>query len=328
MGIHDYKTPDSKPESREDMIAYLRDHPRYYTMNGNNLSTSYARGIKVHYVVPHELVDRAFELLGTEAANDFLHDQLSDFNQRNGDRWQLGTNGRSGGYVVLYQSRIEGTGYKSRCRNCRQETYKTVEETGGARCGRCGKDARVNYPGGERREARTSGRGTDEPGEVDFDDWDDYSLGERVAAVYDMDQTVDTMIEDFIAMCRTAETVVCQKITWQEFSVACEGGPGEYRVDLALVDGETGGVEAAVFEEKATGPRAAVKAAVKWMTEQMDDRDDRRVVVTGVEKFEWDDEEEEPDGEDVHEPEHHPDDARVGDAQEHEPGPQGPLPGD
>lgn len=48
---------------------------------------------------------------------------IEDFNEEHNFQWQTGTNGRSGGYLVLYQGGTKPSGYKSFCRNpvyCRE----------------------------------------------------------------------------------------------------------------------------------------------------------------------------------------------------------------
>jgi len=44
-----------------------------------------------------------------------------------GGRYTIGSNGRSGGYLVLYQGEYYDPGYKSRCRACGQLNYQHVK---------------------------------------------------------------------------------------------------------------------------------------------------------------------------------------------------------
>jgi len=51
---------------------------------------------------------------------------IDDFTSAQGDGYTIGTNGRSGGYLVLYQSRREQTGHLSYCPSCGQRNFKKV----------------------------------------------------------------------------------------------------------------------------------------------------------------------------------------------------------
>ncbi len=74
-----------------------------------------------------------------------LSDLLGDFGRSHDWQWQAGTNGRSGGYVVLYKGGIQPSGYKSYCTHCGQLNYKEVPEGQTGICGRCDSKARVNF---------------------------------------------------------------------------------------------------------------------------------------------------------------------------------------
>jgi hypothetical protein len=57
-----------------------------------------------------------------------LSSLLEDFGEKHNWLWQAGVNGRSGGYVVLYQGGIKPSGYKSYCTHCGQKNYQAVPE--------------------------------------------------------------------------------------------------------------------------------------------------------------------------------------------------------
>ena len=59
-----YKEVDKR--CRETMIAFLKKHFRYYTMNSWNKSTSYAKNIKLHNVDKPKDVDNDtwWEMIG------------------------------------------------------------------------------------------------------------------------------------------------------------------------------------------------------------------------------------------------------------------------
>jgi hypothetical protein len=78
------KTVDLR--SRSAMQEFLQRHFRYST--GNSLS--------------REQLDRAWEILETDVWDEIRH-PIDAFTAANGGAWTIGTNGRSGGYLVLVQ---------------------------------------------------------------------------------------------------------------------------------------------------------------------------------------------------------------------------------
>ena len=94
--------------SRRAMIAFLTTHSRYHTMNSWNGSTSYAHCIKLTRLpLPNELDDTAWQMLEMPEWHAHMSDLLDVFAIVNDQNWQVGTNGRSGGYLVLYQGKRE-----------------------------------------------------------------------------------------------------------------------------------------------------------------------------------------------------------------------------
>ena len=77
-------------------------------------------------------------------------------------------NGRSGGYLVLYQGEIKPSGYKSFCTACGQLNYRSIKETG-KQCGKCGLHTRVDFDKPHMQVSTFPGRGTDD--DTDFTDW-------------------------------------------------------------------------------------------------------------------------------------------------------------
>ena len=114
--------------------------------------------------------DKLYTMLDTSEFYTYINDLLNDFSIEHNHLWQVGFNGRSSGYLVLYQGFSRLSGYKSFCRECGQRNYKTVEETGNNRCGRCGADARINFETMPKEVGCYPGRSTD-MGE-DFEDWE------------------------------------------------------------------------------------------------------------------------------------------------------------
>mgnify|MGYP001582169833 CR=1 FL=1 len=145
--------------SRKDMIAFLRDHFRYDTMNSWNRSTSYANKIKIrNFALTHEQADACYDLMMLEDAGAVsgFSEVLDDFAVKHEHRWQIGTNGRSSGYLVLYQG---GT-----------------------------------HPGGQH--FSLPGRGLDESDA--FDSWAIDNLRARVALVLDFDRTCEAACQAFL----------------------------------------------------------------------------------------------------------------------------------
>ncbi|OGR06456.1 MAG: hypothetical protein A2511_03855 [Deltaproteobacteria bacterium RIFOXYD12_FULL_50_9] len=116
--------------SKESMLAYLKSHFRYNTMNSWNGSTSYAHNVKLNRFVPHELMNDAYELLSADSAqyHNEIEDVFTDFAFEHNYCYQIGFNGRSAGYLVLYRGERKRFEHKSICRSCGQRNFKKVHE--------------------------------------------------------------------------------------------------------------------------------------------------------------------------------------------------------
>lgn len=108
--------PDTSNQKtlRQAGIDFLTHHFRYYTMNSWNRSTSYANNVKLYNLgLTSEELDKAFEILEAECNEDFdtseydlnQHLLFEDFYHKTG--YKAGFNGRSNGYVVLYETRYD-----------------------------------------------------------------------------------------------------------------------------------------------------------------------------------------------------------------------------
>lgn len=122
------KIPTRKPKTRKEMIDYLENHFRYDTMNGWNRATSYARCVKFRNInfPDRNTEDRAYEMLELEETFDDVNYFLNEFAERHNYQYQIGFNGRSGGYLVLYQGGRKDSGHKSYCPSCGQRNFKRV----------------------------------------------------------------------------------------------------------------------------------------------------------------------------------------------------------
>ena len=100
----------SKPvdlQSREEMTAYLQNHFRYNTMNSWNCATSYACNLKIHKLgLSNEIESKLYDLIQCQEFFDVQRELMDAFAEDHQFRWQVGMNGRSGGY--------ERTGHRQR----------------------------------------------------------------------------------------------------------------------------------------------------------------------------------------------------------------------
>lgn len=186
-------------KNKSEMIDFLKNHFRYWTMNPWNRSTSYAHNVKLYNLgLTEEQEDKAYEMMETEEFYDDINWLIRDFEEEHDYKWQVGFNGRSGGYLVLYSGGKEDPGYKSRCTECGQLNYKTVEETGDCRCGRCGANARRNLKSPIYRTYSRPGKPIDQ--DEDFEDWSMSDLKERAKLVQEFDQLCDDILATVINM--------------------------------------------------------------------------------------------------------------------------------
>jgi len=105
MNHYFYKKVDKR--SRTEMINFLENHFRYFTMNYWNRSTSYANCVKLYKF--QNIPENAYEMLAY-----FHHSPVfeieEDFAMRYNYCYQIDFNGHSGGYIVLYQGGIKENG--------------------------------------------------------------------------------------------------------------------------------------------------------------------------------------------------------------------------
>jgi len=105
--------------SRGAMTGYLAGHFRYSTMGSWNYSTSYAHCLKIHRLdLETDIVNKLFDLILVPEFFEPLDDLMRGFGESHNYCWQACMNGRSNGYLVLYQGQLEASGYKSYCIRC------------------------------------------------------------------------------------------------------------------------------------------------------------------------------------------------------------------
>lgn len=196
--------------SRKEMTAYLQNHFRYDTMNSWNWATSYACNLKIHKLgLSWDIESKLYDLLQCQEFFDAQRELMDSFAEDHQFRWQVGMNGRSGGYLVLYEGGIKPTGHLSYCRSCGQRNYKSVSESGN-RCGRCGRAERVDYSSPPMQSFTYPGRGVDM--DEDFEEWSISDLRDRVRLVQELDALADEMVSQAIHMARhysVVEVEVC-----------------------------------------------------------------------------------------------------------------------
>lgn len=187
---------------RGEMIAFLKNHYRYHTMSRRNRSTSYANNIKLTNIDKPSDIDNDvwWQLLDITEWQDKLSDLLEDFCRSHDWLWQAGINGRSGGYVVLYQGGIKPSGYQSYCTHCGQRNYQQVPHGQKGICGRCEAKERVNFKQPHMQVFTWPGRDID-AGE-DFRDWGLEELRQRVKLVQEFDQLCDVVVDEYLSVCR------------------------------------------------------------------------------------------------------------------------------
>ena len=190
-----YKEVDKR--HRETLIAFLKKHFRYHTMNSWNRSTSYANCIKLHRVDKPSDIDNDtwWEMVMIAEWQEKMSDLLEDFSRKYNWQWQAGINGRNGGYVVLYKGGIKPSGYKSYCTHCGQKNYQAVPEGQVGICGRCDAEARVNFKKTHMQVFTWPGKDIDMY--EDFEGWTLRELRERVELVQEFDRLCETILQEY-----------------------------------------------------------------------------------------------------------------------------------
>ena len=195
-----FYTPVDK-RSRQAMTEYLAGHFRYHTMNSWNRSTSYACNLKIHKLgLDSEVTGKLFDLMQTEGFFEPFQDLMHHFAASYSHEWQAGMNGRSGGYLVLYQGGQKPSEHKSYCTMCGQRNFKSVTENGN-RCGVCNEPARIDFAAPPMQIFTYPGRGTDM--DEDFEDWSMHDLRDRVELVQSFNHLADTMVATALHMAQT-----------------------------------------------------------------------------------------------------------------------------
>lgn len=233
-----WTTPKRKPRTKKDMIEYLCGHPRYHTMNSWNHSYSFSRCIKLFHITFPDggIEDTAYSMLGV---HDFMEESgfqypLDEWQMSHRHLWQWGTNGRSGGYIVMYQGFVKPGQHQSYCTNCGQWNFTKVAPDAppmevekasavGNQCGRCGEAARVNYDTPPPEIGCWPGRGVYEDEVASrFEDHDKDSVAEVMELVWGFDEAVDDAIAAFIDYCKTHQVEAQEILVLKTIQMAVE----------------------------------------------------------------------------------------------------------
>ena len=187
---------------REAMISFLRDHPRYWTMNSWNRSTSYANCVKIYKLdLTPEQLENAWKMLDMPEVYDAIGDVMNEWSAAHDWRYQIGFNGRSGGYLVLYQGGLDWQNARTaQCDECCKLTWHKQDTP----CTSDGCDGTLRVLPKPRPQVVTyPGRSLDASG--DFEDWTMDELRERVRLVQDFDQACDAAVTVFVDYCSSYE---------------------------------------------------------------------------------------------------------------------------
>lgn len=197
------------PKTRSQMVDYLKTHERYPTMNYNNQLFSYSMEIKVTGLTfpDRETRDRAFGLMGAEDREIYEgpNEVLSNFQGRYEDRYQIGTNGRSGGYYVLYTGGYEMRRYFNFVPEDPDDKRDYSDRTGWLTHAEA-KARGIAYS--SYRKVHTDSVGLDQ--DADFDDKEEWTLEElreRVALIKEFDYTCELAVMEFIEFAFNHEAI-------------------------------------------------------------------------------------------------------------------------
>lgn len=213
--------PKRKPRTRKEMIAYLAEHFRYNTMNSWNQSTSYAHNLKVTRLEfpSKDTETRAYDIISCEDADgafDQVNELIRDFTDAQSGCYTAGFNGRSGGYLVLYNSIRKPSQYTHRCNGCGHRAYG--EGAAGHNFTGCsGKHVPHKFP----PELATY-PGKDIDMHEDFTSWDTDTLRNRVDLVWAFDKLTEECVAEFIYFCSTHHVEDVPVTTTRNVSSAVE----------------------------------------------------------------------------------------------------------
>ncbi|VGO13665.1 hypothetical protein PDESU_02222 [Pontiella desulfatans] len=184
--------------SREAMIQYLENHFRYSSMNSWNRSTSYANCVKIHRLdLTAVQMEQAWGMLECEDVSDAIQNLIRKWSMEREWCWQVGFNGRSSGYLVLYQGGLDyKNAHTARCDMCGKQTWHKQDVP--CTTDWCDGTLRV-LPKPIPQIVTYPGRGLDENEE--FVEWDMEKLRDRVKLVQEFDRLCGDIVTMFAGFC-------------------------------------------------------------------------------------------------------------------------------
>ena len=162
-------------DSKEDMVKFLTDHFRYYTMSSINGITSYAQKVKIFDLgLTKEQEVKAFDIIFNEDIDSSNFDTdidnvLKCFAEQWNHKWGISFNGRQKGYLVLYKTELKDDG--------------TI----------------TWYPGKEIDQYE------------DFEEFTDQELAERTELILDFDRACDEVRDVLVDWINNSEIVEVEK---------------------------------------------------------------------------------------------------------------------
>lgn len=203
--------------SKDSLVNFLSDHYRYDTMGSWNRGTSYANCVKVNDLgFTNQDKDKAYEIVGIEGYWDQIRHPIRDFEKNWYGAYTIGSNGRSSGYLVLYEAELYNSGYKSTCKQCGQLNYQ--EAVDGSVCGVC-RSPRVNLKNPlQWTRAKTSSI-DHRMAKEDYLDMSHSWLKDRAELVRSFDAACDAIRAEFVAMLN--DYMVVEKTITVEKKVRC-----------------------------------------------------------------------------------------------------------
>jgi len=186
--------------SKEDMISFLKEHFRYNTMNSWNRSTSYANNMKIYKLgLTKKQESIAWDIICDEErdmADPYytISELIDEFNQLHDYDFQVGSNGRSSGYLVLYKGGYKVKKYFEQTDD--GDFYSPIYRE------RFSKEKAENHPSFEKTFfSPFAYPGKEIDMHEDFKDWPMDQLRERVKLVQQFDRLCDRIVDVFRDHC-------------------------------------------------------------------------------------------------------------------------------
>lgn len=191
-------------DNRDAMIQYLENHFRYNTMNSWNQSTSYANCVKVHRLdLPEEIMQKAFDMFDSSEIYDVFGRLLHDWADAQSWEWQVGFNGRSGGYLVLYRGGLDWKNARTaKCDHCGKLTWHKQDTP--CTSDWCNGTLHVLEKPMPQIFSQP-GKSVDQ--DEDFSEWDIESLKDRGKLIQEFDRLCDEIVMTFISYCENYDVV-------------------------------------------------------------------------------------------------------------------------